>query len=81
VGAQGITETTSQRIMKLSTSGVLSTFRENSNAANGLIFDSQWRLIACEGSTPQQKQLRVTRTDNVDGKNGSGAILASTEGR
>ncbi|MEJ7607814.1 MAG: SMP-30/gluconolactonase/LRE family protein [Bryobacteraceae bacterium] len=44
--------------MKLSPKGVLSTFRENSNAANGLIFDQRWRLVACEGSRP-----RVTRTD------------------
>lgn len=59
------TETISQRIMKLSTAGILSTFREHSNAANGLIFDSQWRLIACEGN---RQNPRVTRTDMQTGR-------------
>jgi len=39
----------------------LTVFRENSNAANGLLFDPQGRLIACEGG--QQEDGRVTRTD------------------
>ena len=59
------TETTSHRIMKLSTSGVLTTFRDRSNGANGLIFDSLWRLIACEGN---RQNPRVTRTDMSTGK-------------
>ena len=58
-------ETTSQRIMRLSVDGVLSTFRDNSNAANGLLFDEQWRLVACEGS---RSNPRVTRTDRKTGK-------------
>lgn len=36
----------------------LSTFRENSGEANGLLFDHSGRLLACEG-----KSGRVTRTD------------------
>ena len=44
------TEMVAQRIMKLSATGVLSTFRENSNGANGLLIDPQGRLIACEGA-------------------------------
>jgi sugar lactone lactonase YvrE len=40
----------------------LTVFRENSNAANGLTFDHQGRLLACEG-----KPGRVTRTEK-DGK-------------
>ena len=64
-GSVYFTETTSQRIMKLSPSGVLSTFRENSNGANGLIFDSQWRLVACEGN---RQNPRVTRTDMRTGR-------------
>ena len=59
------TETISHRIMKLSTGGVLTTFREHSNAANGLIFDSRWRLIACEGN---RQNPRVTRTDMGNGR-------------
>src|SRR4051812_27487533 len=43
-------EMVSQRIMKLSPSGVLTTFREHSNGANGLLVDPQNRLVACEGA-------------------------------
>lgn len=41
----------------------LSVFRENSGAANGLFFDPQGRLLACEGGAK-----RVTRTDMKTGK-------------
>lgn len=41
----------------------LTTFRENSGAANGLLFDKQGRLVACEGNAG-----RVTRTDLSTGK-------------
>ena len=44
----------------------LTVFRENSNGANGLTFDHQGRLLACEKG-------RVTRTE----KNGSVTVLAS----
>lgn len=40
----------------------LSVFRENSNQSNGLCFDPQGRLLACEGGAG-----RVTRTDMSDG--------------
>jgi gluconolactonase len=53
------TDATSQRIMKLAVDGKLTTYRNNSNAANGLLIDPQQRLIACEGGA----QPRVTRTD------------------
>jgi gluconolactonase len=68
------TEMVSLRIMKLSANGVLSTFRENSNDANGLLIDPQGRLIACEGAESQRTgQLvkfkpQVTRTDLRTGK-------------
>jgi len=45
----------------------LTVFRENSNAANGLTFDHQGRLLACEG-----KPGRVTRTE----KDGRITVLA-----
>lgn len=41
----------------------LSVFRENTNQTNGLYFDPQGRLLACEG-----KAGRVTRTDMQTGK-------------
>jgi gluconolactonase len=63
-----------QRIMKLGTDGVLSTYRENSNVANGLLIDPQGRLIACEGATFERPGVRltgkpqVTRTNLKTGK-------------
>ena len=42
---------------------MLSTFRENSGEANGLLFDRSGRLLACEG-----KSGRVTRTDLATGE-------------
>lgn len=68
------TELTTQRILKLDVKGVLSTFRENSNAANGLLIDPQGRLVACEAGTlgrPGTKvegRPRVTRTDITSGR-------------
>lgn len=41
----------------------LSVFREDKNAANGLLFDQQGRLVACEGGSG-----RVTRTEMATGK-------------
>jgi gluconolactonase len=37
------------RIHKVDTSGKLSTFLENSEGANGLMFDAKGRLLACQG--------------------------------
>ena len=41
----------------------LDTFRENTNAANGLVFDREGRLLACEGTAG-----RVTRMDIASGE-------------
>ena len=68
------TEIMSQRIMKLGTDGVVSTYREQSNAANGLLIDPQGRLVACEGAEFRRSgavvsgKPRVTRTDLRSGK-------------
>lgn len=67
------TETRTHKIMKLTPEGNLSVYRENSNAANGLVFDSEFRLIACEGN---QANPRVTRT-NI--RTGRIEILASRD--
>ena len=67
------TDLITQRIMKLGTDGVLSTFREKSNVANGLLIDSEGRLIACEGATFERPGVkvsgrpRVTRTNLTTG--------------
>jgi gluconolactonase len=70
-----------QRIMKLGADGVLSVYRERSNAANGLLIDPQGRLIACEGAEFSRPGVsvkgtpRVTRTDL---KTGAIEVLAET---
>ena len=67
------TDLITQRIMKLGTDGVLSTFREKSNVANGLLIDPEGRLIACEGATFERPGVkvsgrpRVTRTNLATG--------------
>lgn len=63
------TETVNARIMKYSPKDrKLTIFKENSNRANGLLFDDKDRLIACEGSDAATNKPRVTRTDVKTGK-------------
>ena len=68
------TDIMSQRIMKLGKDGVVSTYRDKSNAANGLLIDPQGRLVACEGAPFDRNGVsvrgtpRVTRTDLRTGK-------------
>ncbi len=63
------TDQANNRIMKLSVDGKLSTFRQPANYANGLVFDPQWRLVACEsGDAAVGMSPRVTRTDFTSGK-------------
>jgi gluconolactonase len=68
------TEMVFQRIMKLTPGGVLSTFRERSNNANGLLIDPQGRLVACEGADSQRTGVlmkfkpQITRTDLRTGR-------------
>jgi len=61
VDAEGnvyFSEIFSGRILRFTPGKSVSVFREKSNRSNGLIFDEQWRLVACEAEPP-----RVTRTD------------------
>ena len=54
----------SNRIMRYyPKNGHYETFNADSNGANGLIFDAEWRLIACEGTPP-----RITRTNIESGE-------------
>ena len=62
-GTVYFTDIYNNRIMQMSPSGALSTFRQPSHRANGLIFDSEWRLLACEGGDGGSVLPRVTRTD------------------
>jgi gluconolactonase len=54
-------------------------FRSDSNRANGLIFDGQGRLIACEASDTEHDNPRVTRTDLKTGR--VEAIATQFEGK
>lgn len=56
------------RIMRMSLDGIVETFREPSYRANGLIFDSEWRLLACEGGNGAEVLPRVTRTNIETGE-------------
>ena len=57
------------RILKWSPDGKLSVFREPSHRANGLVFDAQGRLLACEGAgMGDNGGRRVTRTDMKSGQ-------------
>ena len=71
--------------MKLGADGVLSTYREQSNAANGLLIDPQGRLIACEGRGVRAARRKVRGTPRVtrtDLKTGAVEVLAdSYEGK
>ena len=78
-GSVYFTDIINQRIMKLGAGGVLSTYREQSNAANGLLIDPQGRLIACEGATFERPGVRITGTPRVtrtDLKTGAVEVLA-----
>ena len=57
------------RIMRLTTVGELSVFREISNRTNGQTFDQKGRLYHCEGSEfGPGGGRRVTRTDLASGE-------------
>lgn len=60
-GSIYFTDIENDRIMRVDPSGKLGVYRTPSGRANGLVFDLQGRLIACEGGN-----RRVTRT-NLDG--------------
>ena len=66
IGFLLFSDVTAKRIIRWD-KGKVKTFRENSNGANGLTFDHQGRLLACE-------QDRVTRTE----KDGTITVLATT---
>ena len=62
------TDLGNNRIMRLGTDGTLSTFRQPSHGANGLVFDTAWRLLACEGGDGDTILPRVTRTNMETGE-------------
>lgn len=52
-----------ERIHKWSLDGQLTTFRENSGRANGLFFDKNGELLACEGGS--RRVTRISMDGNV----------------
>ena len=62
------TDIDNNRILRMSPDGEVSTFRQPGNRANGLIFDDQWRLIACEGGDGSTAGPRITRTTMETGE-------------
>ncbi len=64
------TDIQNNRIMRRDPTGVLHVYRQPSGRANGLAFDKQGRLLACEGGR-EGGNFRVTRTE----KDGSITVL------
>ena len=62
------TDVPNNRIMRLSTDGELTTFRQPSHRANGLVFDSEWRLLACEAGDGNTVLPRITGTNIETGQ-------------
>ena len=67
------TDIPNERIHKWSLDGKLSTYRENSGRANGLYFDSDGNLLACEGGSRQLTCISpdgeaTVLADRFDGK-------------
>ncbi|MHB8900286.1 MAG: SMP-30/gluconolactonase/LRE family protein [Thermoguttaceae bacterium] len=54
-----------ERIHKWSVDGQLTTFRENSGGANGLYFDKQGNLVACEGKSRRLTSIAPDGTVTV----------------
>jgi gluconolactonase len=59
------TDIHNSRIHTWSTSGVLSTFRENTGRANGLLFDRTGRLLICEGGNRRLTAVAANGTYTV----------------
>ena len=66
-GAVYFSEITGNRILKALPDGSWEVFREPSRRANGLEFDPQGRLVACEGAA-EGGGRQVTRTDLASGE-------------
>ena len=67
-GTVYFTDLRNNRILRLGADGQVFTFRQPSNDANGLLFDSEFRLLACEGGDGETALPRVTRTNMATGE-------------
>ena len=59
------TDIPTNRILKITPEGSLSTFLENSQGCNGLMFDGRGRLIACQGNAGRVIAIDV-RTKDIE---------------
>jgi gluconolactonase len=74
-------EMTTPRIMRLGADGVLATYREKSNNANGLVIDADGRLIVCEGAESNRNGVKVpanARITRTDLRTGAVEVLATS---
>jgi gluconolactonase len=63
------TDLNGDRILKMSTDGKVTTFRQPADRPNGMVFDAQFRLIICErGDSARNTPSRLTRTDMKSGR-------------
>ena len=63
-GTVYFTDLANDRIVKLDTDGLVSTYRQPANRPNGLRLDAQFRLLAAErGDAERGMPGRITRTD------------------
>src|SRR5215203_5707532 len=63
------TDVTNNRILRFDPKAKThEVFRADSHRSNGLLFDSEGRLIACESSDAERNAPRLTRTDMRTGK-------------
>ena len=68
-GTVYFTDLNGDRILRMTESGTVSTFREPANRPNGMVFDAQFRLITCErGDNARKTPSRLTRTDMKSGR-------------
>ena len=74
------TDVTNNRILRFDPKAKKhEVFRADSNRTNGLLFDNEGRLIACESSDQERNNPRLTRTDMKTGK--VEVIAAGFEGK
>ena len=63
-GTLYFTDLANDRILKLGTDGLVTTYRQPANRPNGLRLDAQFRLLAAERGDPERNAPgRITRTD------------------
>jgi gluconolactonase len=68
-GTVYFTDMINDRILKLGTDGLVSTFRAPANKPNGLLLDASFRLLAAERGDPEKKtSAKITRTDLKTGR-------------